>query len=90
MTSVLAAIKWQCRQITQGYPGLIARADFDVVEEHIPAGYKTAIYRIVQEAMNNIVKYAQAKNIAIELCRAGGQLQLTVQDDGVGSPIVMV
>lgn len=87
---VVAAIKWQCRQITQGYPGLTARAEFDVVEEHIPADYKTSIYRIVQEAMNNAVKYAQAKTISIMLCRTGDDLQLNIQDNGVGFDPVSV
>jgi signal transduction histidine kinase len=61
-----------------------------VVEEHIPADYKTSIYRIVQEAMNNAVKYAQAKTISIMLCRTGDDLQLNIQDNGVGFDPVSV
>jgi signal transduction histidine kinase len=41
-------------------------------------------YRLVQEAVNNITKYAQAANVWITLGPAAGQAELTVRDDGVG------
>ncbi len=42
------------------------------------------IYRIVQEAVNNILKHAQARAIGIQLVRADGQLTVMVEDDGKG------
>lgn len=42
------------------------------------------IYRIIQEAVNNILKHAQAKEIGIQLVRADGQLTVMVEDDGKG------
>ena len=43
-----------------------------------------AIYRIVQEALNNIVKHAKAKNVFVNLLKKGNVLSLSVEDDGVG------
>ncbi|MGA7146391.1 MAG: PAS domain S-box protein [Desulfobacterales bacterium] len=43
-----------------------------------------AIYRIVQEALNNIVKHAKAKNVYMSLLKKGNVLFLSVEDDGVG------
>jgi len=43
------------------------------------------LYRIVQEALNNAFKYAQASNIDISLTMsASGELQLVIQDNGIG------
>ncbi len=43
-----------------------------------------AIYRIVQEALNNIIKHAEAKNVYVSLLKKGKVLFLSVEDDGVG------
>jgi signal transduction histidine kinase len=83
---VLAAISWQCRQITKGCTGsrLDISTDFAVHEGMIPEEYKTAIYRVTQEALNNAIKYSQAKNISISIHLEGEQIRLCIQDDGIG------
>jgi PAS domain S-box-containing protein len=43
-----------------------------------------AIYRIAQEALTNIIKYAQAKNVFVNLVEKDGVLTLGIEDDGVG------
>lgn len=45
---------------------------------------KILLYRIVQEAINNIVKHAKAKHIFVSLKANREQINLIVQDDGVG------
>ena len=45
---------------------------------------ETACFRIVQEALTNISRHAQAKRVEISLRRDGTDLLLTVQDDGLG------
>jgi len=42
------------------------------------------LYRIIQEAFNNIVKHAKAKNVRINLLLKGGEINLAIEDDGVG------
>lgn len=44
------------------------------------------LYRIAQEAVNNAVKHAQARNLTIRLAQDGGALTLVVSDDGSGLP----
>jgi len=46
-----------------------------------------ALFRIVQESLNNIAKYAQARSVIVHLAREDGQLALEVSDDGVGIPV---
>ncbi|MDL2355298.1 MAG: CHASE3 domain-containing protein [Pseudomonadota bacterium] len=43
-----------------------------------------AVFRIVQEALNNTAKYAAARHVVVRLARAGAVLELEVCDDGVG------
>ena len=45
-----------------------------------------ALYRIVQEALTNAVRHAQAHAVRVELAHADGELRLTVRDNGVGFP----
>ncbi|MCB8945283.1 MAG: sensor histidine kinase [Ardenticatenaceae bacterium] len=51
----------------------------------LPAAVEVAAYRIAQEAINNVVKHAQAKCCTIAIT-ANGALQLVIEDDGVGVP----
>ncbi len=43
-----------------------------------------AVFRIVQEALNNIAKYAKARHVIVHLARENGGLSLEVSDDGIG------
>jgi signal transduction histidine kinase len=43
-----------------------------------------AVYRIVQEAVRNCLRHAQAKNIFVNLTKRGHFLLLTIEDDGIG------
>lgn len=45
---------------------------------------ETAIYRVVQEALHNVAKHAQAKNVTVQLACEQGAIKLLVEDDGVG------
>lgn len=45
---------------------------------------KLALYRIVQEQMNNILKHANAGNVTISLTTANGEARLSIEDDGAG------
>jgi signal transduction histidine kinase len=45
---------------------------------------ETALYRIVQEALNNVTRHAKAGHVQVNLWRAKGMIRCTVRDDGVG------
>ncbi|MES9951862.1 MAG: sensor histidine kinase [Candidatus Thiodiazotropha sp. 6PLUC2] len=81
---VLPAISWQCRQISKICSDTQVVTDFDVDESAIPDDYKSVIYRIVQESLNNAVKYSKAKTISVSLLQAHDAIHLLVIDDGVG------
>lgn len=50
----------------------------------ISADIKVALYRVAQEALNNIAKHAQAHNVLIQLYRTPESVRLSVSDDGTG------
>jgi PAS domain S-box-containing protein len=46
--------------------------------------YATSVFRILQESLTNIAKHAQANRVEVSLDQFGGEMRLTVQDDGKG------
>ena len=54
------------------------------IGERLPADVETALYRIVQEALTNIVKHAQASTISIVLAHQAGAVTALIEDDGRG------
>jgi len=52
--------------------------------ERLPAEVETALYRVVQEALTNIVKHAGARRVSILLGRKGAAVVAVVEDDGLG------
>ena len=50
------------------------------------ASVTLAVYRVVQEALVNAVRHAQAEHVSIEVRTNGEQLSVSVSDDGVGLP----
>jgi signal transduction histidine kinase len=53
-------------------------------EERLPAEVETTLYRIVQEALTNIVKHAEATNVSILLVRRNATATVVIEDDGKG------
>ena len=45
---------------------------------------ETTCFRVVQEALTNVMRHAEASNVRVELRCKGPELRLTVQDDGQG------
>ena len=52
--------------------------------ERLPAKVETALFRITQEALTNVVKHADAKTVRITFARQERSVVLTVDDDGRG------
>jgi signal transduction histidine kinase len=81
---VLATLSWFTREFAEAHAGISVEKRFDINERDVPANLKTAIFRISQEAFNNISKHARAARIDLVLSHDGDKIQLKVQDNGVG------
>lgn len=55
-----------------------------LIGDRLPSDVETALYRIVQEALTNIVKHAQANSVSIVLTRSGGAVTAVIEDEGRG------
>lgn len=53
-------------------------------EGRLPAEAETALYRIVQESLTNVVKHARASRVSVVLTRKDDSVSVVVEDDGVG------
>lgn len=65
--------------------GASGRVDLEIgLESRLPADVETTLYRIVQEALTNVTKHADATRISILLTSTEHSAVLVVEDDGVG------
>jgi signal transduction histidine kinase len=80
---IVAALEWQARDFQQRM-GITCGVTAST--ETIPADRATAIvaFRICQEALNNVAKYAAARRVDIRMSIRGKHLRMTIHDDGKG------
>ena len=64
--------------------GLAVQAELGEGLDALPPEVATAVYRIVQEAMSNVVRHAEARTVGVTAAILGDLLVVTVSDDGVG------
>jgi len=80
---LVQAIKSMVRKISDS-SALCVSTDLDAVDDLLSEEAETSIYRIVQEALNNVVKHAEATEANLTLKRTGPNLLITVTDNGKG------
>lgn len=66
--------------------GLAVQLHVEGLDKRLPPAVETAVFRIVQEALSNVVRHAHANHVWITLRRSGGRLHVVVEDDGIGVP----
>jgi len=81
---ILATINWFCREFQDIYAGIRIKREIDIQEGDIPSPLKTVIYRILQEALNNVAKHSRADLIQLTLEKSDSGIELKIQDNGVG------
>jgi signal transduction histidine kinase len=52
--------------------------------ERLPPALETALYRVIQEALTNVLKHGQARRVSLILQRSGDQVSAVIEDDGLG------
>jgi signal transduction histidine kinase len=79
---LVAALQMRLNSV-EGRANLQTRLIVEDVDD-LPPDAEQALYRIAQEALNNALKHARARNITIRLRRTGSWVRLEIADDGVG------
>jgi PAS domain S-box-containing protein len=81
---ILPTLSWFFREFEAACGHIAVEKAFNVAEHEVPVQLKITLYRILQEATNNIVKHAGANRVRISLDRIGEALHLLIEDNGCG------
>jgi signal transduction histidine kinase len=80
---LVAAVERLARTISEA-TGISVDVESRLGPERLPEEAETTLYRIVQEALTNVVKHAQAQNVAVLLVRRHRSVTAVIEDDGRG------
>ncbi len=81
---ILATIAWLCREFQASFLSIRVEKEIGLEEEDVAEALKIVIFRVLQEALNNVGKHSNADFVRICLEKKNGGIELTVQDNGVG------
>ena len=81
---LFSTIDWFCRDFEKYHPEIRMVRRLEIEEDDVPEQLKVVVYRIMQEAMNNVAKHSDADRVDISLVKFGDELKLSVQDNGCG------
>jgi signal transduction histidine kinase len=80
---LIPALHWHARE-TSRRTGVRVQVDTEDEDIELSDEVRTAVYRVVQEALVNAVRHAEARHVSIALLCRGGRLRVMVKDDGKG------
>jgi len=80
---LVPAIEWLCHEFTR-HSSVVCALQVSGEAPVLDASRAVVVFRIVQESLNNINKYAQASQVSVSLSQQGNELRLAVRDNGIG------
>jgi PAS domain S-box-containing protein len=81
---ILPTIEWFCRQFQITYSSIRIEKEINIQEDKVPDLLRTEIYRISQEALNNVAKHSKANLVCLTLGESRGEIELVIKDNGQG------
>lgn len=78
-----AALEWQASQFEER-SGIVCALNLDAADEGLSPVLATALFRVAQELLDDVARYAEATRVAVKLSADQDYLTLTVEDDGRG------
>jgi PAS domain S-box-containing protein len=81
---IIPTLTWFCREFQKIYPAIRIEKQASVEENEVSDPLKTMIYRVMQEALNNIAKHSKADRVRIFLEKTADKMQLIIEDNGRG------
>ena len=80
---LIPALHWQARE-TMRRTGIQVNVMADESDLELPDSHRTAVYRVVQEALSNAAKHSGATRVHILVRPRNGRLRIVIEDDGCG------
>jgi signal transduction histidine kinase len=87
---ILATTDWFCREFEKIYSTIHIEKLINIHENEVPAHLRTAIFRVMQEALNNIAKHSKADLVHLSLQKTDGTIELAILDNGQGFNLMEV
>ena len=81
---LLPTLSWFCKRFETIYSHIRTEQENGIEEGEIPSALKIVIYRVAQEAMNNIAKHSKADFVRLSLRKMGKKMEVMIQDNGQG------
>ena len=81
---LFAAIRGICREFKEVYADIQVTSNFEMDEHEVPGSLKILIYRILQEALNNVAKHSEADTVNLNLKKNKRKIELYIEDNGKG------
>jgi PAS domain S-box-containing protein len=81
---LIATIGWFSREFQETYSDIRIEREINIEENEVPEPLKIVIYRVLQEAVNNVAKHSEANLIGVRLSKTDGKIELAVEDNGRG------
>lgn len=81
---ILATITWLCREFQKAHPDINVETKINIQESEVPSDAKTVIYRILQEALNNVVKHSKGTLVKFSIGKKQDTIEIILQDNGQG------
>jgi signal transduction histidine kinase len=80
---LVPALEWQARESSKR-TGMAVSVEAGEVSDNLPDDHNTCVYRVVQEALHNCTRHAQAHSVRIRVRQTSRHILLSIQDDGRG------
>jgi two-component system sensor histidine kinase UhpB len=80
---LMSSLRWHLDKVTRP-AGLEVALSGNLGNERLPEALELCCFRVVQEALTNVLKHARASRLEVDLNRAGTKVVLTLRDNGIG------
>jgi len=81
---ILATLSWFIREFEAIYSGIQIESWIEIQEKDIGDSLKIVIYRVFQEALNNVAKHSQSSRVFVSLKKTSEAIEMAVEDKGIG------
>lgn len=85
-----ATLTWLRRDFQDTHPHIHTQFEVNIPDSEMADGLKVVIYRVVQEALENVARHSKADQVRVVLNSNDNLVELTVQDNGIGFRLIDV
>ncbi len=79
----VSAVRWLARKTSQ-LSGIDVRLRVKGFKKRLPASIETPLFRIAQEALNNLARHSRASKATVALSASDSNVKMAIRDDGIG------